>query len=153
MVVALPIAVLQTILAIFVLYSVWVPSFQASNPGKKTFFGVGAIGAFTTMFVGATGPLVAPFVIAASENRQQIVATHAILMTIQHLLKLVVFGILGFAFGSYIPLIVALLVFGFAGTYTGKLALNRLPESVFRTGLKTVLTLISAHLLYEAITV
>jgi uncharacterized membrane protein YfcA len=153
LVIALPIAVLQTILAVFVLYSVWAPKFQASSPGKKTFFGVGVIGAFTTMFVGATGSLVAPFVFAASENRQQIVATHAVLMTFQHLLKLLVFGILGFSFGSYIPLLVGLLVFGFAGTYSGKLALNRLPESAFRIGLKTVLTLISAHLLYEAITV
>ena len=50
-------------------------------------------------------------------------------------------------------MIVGLLVFGFAGTYIGKLALNRLPESVFQMGLKTVLTIISAHLLYEAIIV
>jgi uncharacterized membrane protein YfcA len=68
-VVALPIYLLKSILAVFILYSVWIPRFQASNPGKTTFFGAGALGAFTTMFVGATGVLIAPFVFAAARNR------------------------------------------------------------------------------------
>lgn len=150
LVVALPLHILQSILALFILYSVWGPKFQARKPSRKAFFGIGAFGAFTTMFVGATGPLIAPFVIAASKDRQQFVATHAMLMTLQHTLKLITFGLLGFAFGSYIPLLVGLLVFGFAGTYIGKLALNRLPEPVFRVILKTVLTLIAARLLFSA---
>jgi len=149
-VIALPIYLLKSILALFILYSVWVPAFQASDPGKKTFFGLGALGAFTTMFVGATGVLVAPFVFAAGKNRQEIVATHAALMTIQHLCKVIVFGFLGFAFASYTPFLIAVLVFGFAGTYIGKLALNRLPEHLFRSILKFILTALAARLLYSS---
>ena len=148
-VVTLPIYLLKSILAVFILYSVWVPGFQTSNPGKKTFFGVGALGAFTTMFVGATGVLIAPFVLAAGKNRQEIVATHATLMTIQHSCKVIVFGFLGFAFGPYIPLLIGLLIFGLAGTFIGKLALNRLPEHLFRSILKFILTALAARLLYS----
>ena len=149
-VVALPIYLLKSILAAFILYSVWIPRFQASDPGKKTFFAVGALGAFTTMFVGATGVLVAPFVFAAAKTRQEIVATHATLMTIQHSCKVIAFGFLGFAFGAYLPFLIGLLVFGFAGTFVGKLALNRLPEHLFRTILKFILTALAARLLYSA---
>lgn len=148
-VVVLPTYLLKSVLAAFILYSVWIPGFQASDPGKKTFFGVGALAAFTTMFVGATGVLIAPFVLAAAKNRQEIVATHATLMTIQHLFKVIVFGFLGFAFGSFVPFLISVIVFGFAGTYIGKLALNRLPEHLFRSILKFILTALAARLLYS----
>jgi uncharacterized membrane protein YfcA len=150
--IALPISLLQLILALFILYITWAPKFKADAPRWKTFFGLGAIATFVTMFVGATGPLVAPFAAAACEKRQQVVATHAMLMSVQHGLKVITFGFLGFAFGPYIPLLVGLLAFGFAGTYIGKHALNMLPEKAFRVGLKIILTVISLRLLYGAAT-
>ena len=149
-VIALPISLLQAVLAVFILYSTWAPKFRASSPGKKTFFGLGLLGAFATMFVGATGPLVAPFTAAASDQRQQVVAPHATLMTIQHGLKIVAFGVAGFAFGPYLPLLAGLLGFGFAGTYLGRHLLDKLPERAFRIGLKAILTAIALRLLYGA---
>lgn len=151
LVIALPLAVLQIVLALFILYATWAPKFSARKPGSLAFLGIGVFGAFTTMFVGATGPLVAPFVAAATNRREQVVATHAMLMSIQHLLKILVFGFLGFAFGPYLPLLAALLAFGFAGTFLGKKVLTRLPEQMFRSGLKIILTLIAARLLYGAV--
>jgi len=150
LVVSLPLPILQAVLAVFILYIAWIPKPASRDPGKKIFFGVGAIGAFATMFVGATGPLVAGFVAAACKNRQQVVATHAMLMSIQHGLKIVVFGFLGFAFGPYLALLAGLLLFGFAGTYCGKLVLMRLPERSFRIGLKIILSAIALRLLYSA---
>jgi len=45
---------------------------------------------------------------------------------------------------------VGLLAFGFAGTFAGKQMLDKLPEKIFRTILKIILTLISLRLLYGA---
>lgn len=149
--VSLPTQVLQIVLGGFVLYATWGPKFRASEPGKKTFFGVGLVGAFVTMFVGATGPLVAPFAAAASDKRQNVVATHATLMTIQHGFKVIAFGFLGFAFGPYIPLLVGLLACGFIGTYAGKHMLNFMPEHIFRIGLKAVITALALRLLYAGV--
>ncbi len=150
LVVTLPTPLLRAVLALFILYAVWAPKIQASNPGKRTFFSVGLGGAFVTMFVGATGPLVAPFAAAASDERQRVVATHAALMVIQHGLKIITFGILGFAFGPYVPLLATLLAFGFAGTWVGGKVLDRLPERIFRIGLKAIVTLMALRLLYDA---
>ncbi len=147
---SLPTALLQTVLAVFILYAVWAPKFKASSPGKPTFFTVGFAATLITMFVGATGPLVAPFVGAACPERQQVVATHATLMTVQHGFKIIAFGTLGFAFGPYIPLLVGLIAFGFAGTWCGKHILLRVPEETFRTGLKIILTLLAFRLFYGA---
>ena len=149
---ALEIWVLQAILGVFVLYATWVPKFKSSNPGPAKFFGCGVFGGFATMFVGGTGPLVAPFVNAACKERQQVVSTHASLMTFQHLFKVILFGVLGFSFGPYIPLLVGLVSFGVCGTIVGKKVLDKLPEKVFRIGLQTILTLLAARLLYAAAT-
>jgi uncharacterized membrane protein YfcA len=149
--IALPTQILQFILAIFIIYATWAPKFQASDPGKKTFFGVGAIVSFITMFVGATGPLVAPFISATTKDRKQIVATHATLMTFQHGLKIIAFGLLGFAFVSYVPLLVGMIGFGFIGTYIGRIVLLKLPEASFRLGHKVILTLLSLKLFQSAL--
>ncbi len=150
-VVSLPTAILQAILAVFILYATWAPKFQAHKPSLTTFFGTGLVATFVTMFVGATGPLVAPFVAAYCDRRQNTVATHALLMTIQHGVKIAAFGILGFSFGPYIPLLIGLIGCGFIGTLAGKSLLNRLPERVFKTGLKVILTLLSVRLMYSAL--
>jgi len=148
---ALPIWALKLALALFVLWATWAPKFRSSRPGPGKFFGVGAVGAFTTMFVGGTGPLIAPFVNAACGERQQVVATHAFLMTLQHGFKVVAFGLIGFAFGPYVPLLAGLLAFGFLGTLVGRRVLDTLPERVFRRGLQGVLTVLAGKLLYDAV--
>jgi uncharacterized membrane protein YfcA len=149
-VVSLPRWVLLGILAAFILYATWAPRFQSGKPGQVKFLVVGAVSTFVTMFVGATGALIAPFVSAACAERQQVVATHGMLMSIQHSFKVVAFGLIGFSFGPYIALLVGLLAFGLLGTYVGRMVLNRLPERIFRIGLRMVLTLLSCRLLYDA---
>lgn len=150
-VVSLPTPLLQVVLAVFILYATWAPKFRSRRPGQVKFLMVGAISTVVTMFVGATGALVAPFVAAACADRSEMVSTHAVVMSIQHGLKVIAFGVVGFVFGPYIPLLGGLLLFGFVGTYVGGLVLNRLPEPVFRMGLRMILTLLSLRLLYSAL--
>ncbi len=153
MVVTLPAILLESILAVFILYVVWAPKFKVSRLGKNTLFLIGGLSSFVTMFVGATGPLLAPFIAASSDTRQQLVATHAIMMTLQNILKLFIFGLLGFSFQEWLFVLMALLACGFIGTWVGKKVLNRMPEPIFRNGLKIVLTLIALKILWEPIQV
>ncbi len=101
LVIALPVALLQLVLAMVIVYTAWAPGFRGGEPSLAKFFGVGMVGAFVTMFVGATGPLIAPFAAAISPDRRVVVATHAMLMSFQHGLKIIAFGMLGFAFWPY----------------------------------------------------
>ena len=119
--------------------------------GKGKFFVVGVLTTIVTMFVGGTGVLVGSFVAPACPERHQFVSTHSVVMTIQHGLKVITFGLLGFAFGPYIALLVGLVSFSFVGSYAGKLLLNRLPERTFRIVLKATLTLLALQLFYTAL--
>jgi uncharacterized membrane protein YfcA len=151
MFVALPVGVLQMALAVFVLYATWAQRFKVSKPGPVKFGLLGLISGFVTMFVGGSGPLIAPFANAVGEDKQKVVATHAALMSMQHIVKLAAFGFIGFAFGPYIPFLVGALVLGFTGTWAGRHVLNRLPERSFRIGLQIILTLLAVRLVYAAV--
>jgi uncharacterized membrane protein YfcA len=78
------------------------------------------------------------------------VATHATLMSLQHLLKIVVFGVLGFAFAPYAVLIAMMIASGFIGTVIGRHVLIQMSEKRFRPILNTILVALSLKLAWEA---
>ncbi len=103
------------------------------------------------MFVGATGTVLATFIAAANPDRRDFVATNSVLMTIVHGLKVIVFGFLGFAFGTYLPLILAMVAAAFLGNVFGQGILERMPEKLFQRFFQIVLTLLAIRLLYAGI--
>lgn len=150
-VVALPKALLQGILGVFLLYVCWAPKFTVAAPSKGRFFILGVAGTLITMFVGATGTLLAPFFRGATKDRIEFVATSAVLMTFVHGLKVVVFGVLGFAFGAYLPLMVAMIAMTFFGNYFGRALLSRMPEQLFTRIFQVVLTILAVRLIYAGL--
>lgn len=146
----LPEQAFQMAIAGFVLLSTWLPRPRRFGRGRFAQLAGGAIIAALGMVVGATGPLVAVF-LKHLPDRRQLVATHAVLMTLQNSLKVVVFTALGFAFAAYLPLIVAMVVSGFAGTAAGSRLLLQIPEAGFRWGFRLVLTLVALDLLRNAL--
>ncbi|TRW99719.1 sulfite exporter TauE/SafE family protein [Paracoccus sp. M683] len=109
---------------------------------------VGAVSSFLTMFFGATGLFVAIFTKSQRLPRHDHVATHAALMTVQHGIKTLAFGLLGFAFAEWWPFIGAMIAAGFCGTLVGKTLLNRLDDRRFRLALDAVLILLSLRLIW-----
>lgn len=107
---------------------------------------VGGVSSFLTMFFGATGVFVATFTKSLALGRHAHVGTHALLMTVQHGIKTMTFGLLGFAFAPWLAFIVAMIVAGFAGTLAGGLVLNRMGDVRFRRALDIVLLVIAVRL-------
>lgn len=112
---------------------------------------VGGISSFLTMFFGATGLFVATFTKSHNLPRHSHVATHAALMTVQHGIKSIVFGLLGFAFAHWWAFIIAMMVAGLVGTMVGKTLLNRIDDRRFKIALDAVLILLSVQLIYAGV--
>jgi uncharacterized membrane protein YfcA len=70
-------------------------------------------------------------------------------MTAQHLLKVIAFGLLGFAFGEYLGLIVGMIATGFVGTLAGGRVLMRIDERRFAIVLNAVLVILAARLIWK----
>ena len=84
-------------------------------------------------------------------KRLEHVASHAACMTLQHALKVVAFGLLGFAYGPWLPLILAMILTGFVGTLLGRSLLIRTGDDRFHRVLSIVLTLLALRLLWSGL--
>ncbi|MEL6336290.1 MAG: TSUP family transporter [Pseudomonadota bacterium] len=145
----LPPPVLSLLVGIFVLGMLYVklPLPGGGLPLSVATPAAGGITSLLTMFVGATGPFVAAYLHRVALAREAHVATFSVMMTLQHLLKVTVFGLLGFAFAPWAPLMAAMIATGFLGTVVGRRILLSLDEARFRTILKALLTLLALRLL------
>src|SRR5690606_36593896 len=76
-------------------------------------------------------------------DRKALVATHAAATSVQHLLKVIVFGLAGFAFASWVRLVAVMIASGYLGTIYGSRLLDRLPEERFRLWFKIGITLLA----------
>ncbi|WP_395449022.1 sulfite exporter TauE/SafE family protein [Aminobacter sp. UC22_36] len=147
-VIQLPDALLKLVLGAFVIAITW-----AKIPGidklTRTGLAIGSvIVALVGMLVGATGPLVSVlFAQFFANDRKALVATHAAGMVAQHGLKIIVFGLAGFAFWDWLPLIGAMIVSGYLGTVYGTKLLERMPEESFRKWFKIAITVLALDLL------
>jgi uncharacterized membrane protein YfcA len=136
-------------LGCFILLMTWLPQIkkQLWFPGK--FLSLGFVQAFLTLFVGATGPLNQPFLMRAGLTRDQLVVTGAAFMTIVHLVKIITFGLLGFAFGPHLMLMALMVIAVISGSYTGTRLRHKTPEVLFRKAFKLLITLLAIRMIIK----
>jgi len=143
-----PPAVVQLALAGFI---TWSALGRLPAIGRRHVFAAGAVSSFLTMFFGATGSFVAATVKGMKLPPLEHVATHSTLMTLQHLLKSVVFGFLGFAFAPWLAFVAAMIASGFLGTVLGRHVLVRMGHRYFQPILSAILLLLAARLAWSGI--
>jgi uncharacterized protein len=148
--VALPERLLLALLGGFILLMTWIPKPHIPGLASGGMLIGGFIATFITMFVGATGPFVQALFLPLGLEKRVLVASHAACNVIQHGLKVVAFGWLGFNFADWLPLMAAMIVSGFLGTWMGTRLLEKLPEELFKTILKGMLTVLALDLLRRA---
>lgn len=111
----------------------------------------GFVVSFMAMLLGVSGLLMASFVKSMKLNPTDHVATHAGMVTFQHLFKSIAFGFFGFQFIPYAPLLIGMIVSGFIGTIIGKKLLISKGKIYFQTILNIILVVAGISMLWEAI--
>lgn len=142
-------ALLNLGLGLFILYAVWGkwPAMRRSGAWLA-----GILISFLSMFVGATGPLVAAMMKTQALDRQQHMATFSACMSLQHGLKIAAFGFFGFQFGSWMPLLLSMIASGFIGTWLGERWLAGRADEGFHRILNWLLTAMALQLLWQGLT-
>ncbi|MEE2762869.1 MAG: sulfite exporter TauE/SafE family protein [Pseudomonadota bacterium] len=146
----LPATVWQLTIALFVLFLCWGPSLPKASFGPAGIFLASGLTSFVSLFVGATGPLVAAFIKQIHRDRFTTVATFAAAMTLQHAPKALVFTVAGFVFPDWLPFILAMIACGFAGTWLGLHVLRSLSNRWFHRIFNVVLTALALRLVWQA---
>ena len=147
-VVQLPPWAVQMALGIFIIWAVFakLPPIQQ----RYVLLG-GVVSSFLTMFFGATGNFIAAMVKSMNLDPVPHVATHSLMMTFQHFVKVLIFGLIGFQFGPYIILIIGMLISGFIGTIIGSRFLTKAGGRYFKPVLNTILFLAAARLIWAGV--
>ena len=123
---------------------------KTTEKDSKSFIKVGSISGLASVFVGATGPLIAPFFLNSNLTKENIIANKAACQMITHLTKIPLF-ILFFnvnyveEYKLLLPLILAV----FIGTNFGKKILKMIPEKLFIKLFKTALFIIAIRLIFS----
>lgn len=148
----LPLEVIQLSIALFILLLCWGPAIPKVATGRVGTLLASALTTFLSLFVGATGPLVAAFIKQQqSSQRMQTVATFAAAMTLQHASKALAFGAIGFVFRDWLPLIAGMIAAGALGTWLGLHILSRISDRHFARLFNLILTLLAIRLAWQAI--
>ena len=147
-VVQLPPWAVQLALGVFIIWAVFakLPPIQQ----RYILFG-GVVSSFLTMFFGATGNFIAAMVKSMNLDPVPHVATHSLMMTFQHLVKVSIFGLIGFQFGPYMVLIFGMVISGFIGTVIGSRFLTKAGGRYFKPVLNTILFLAAARLIWAGV--
>ena len=143
--------ILKPLIGIFIIWFLFGRRPQVKDK-QPHFFGVGALSGLTTTFIGATGPLIAPFFLKGKLTKEEIIANKAVCQAISHAGKIPLFIIFfNYNYFAELGLLIPLTIAVFIGTNFGKQILQFIPEQVFRILFKVALTLIAIKLIIDEI--
>ena len=132
------------------LYIIWFLYIRKKDKtvSETAFLWLGGLSGLVTVFIGAAGPMIAPFFINKDLKKESIIATKALCQAIGHLGKIPIFI---FLFNvNYLAdwkVILPLVLAVYCGTKFGKMMLGKLPEETFKILFKIALTLIGIRLI------
>jgi len=138
----------------FVLAATWLESFFSIAKGESALRVLpvgGALVGFFSPLVGATGPLLGPFILALELGSQSTIATMASCQIFQHASKVLLFGARGFNPLAYALPCAVLCACAIVGSAIGTRLLDQIPERQFKTLVRLVLTALAAHQLYSGL--
>ncbi|MDH3656139.1 MAG: sulfite exporter TauE/SafE family protein [Myxococcales bacterium] len=133
----------------FLLWRRYKPKLR--NPPIWSYAVLGLAAGLLTIFVGATGPFLAPFFLRDDFDNEQVIATKAVCQTWLHLLKIPAFLALSFDYAPYAPVLVGLVVAVIGGTYFGKHLLSRISKERFVFSFQLVLAILSVYLILSTL--
>jgi uncharacterized membrane protein YfcA len=142
-------------IGVFVLVATWLPGWlrvgARGGDARQALPWGGALVGFASTSVGATGPLLAPFILALELGTQSTVGTLAACQIFQHLSKIALFGMAGFEFGRFALPLVGLCLASIAGSAIGARLLDRVPERAFRTAVRILLSALALQLVVQGV--
>ena len=136
-------------IGIYILWFLYLRKKKSAN--KFNFFSIGIIGGLTSIFIGAVGPLIAPFFLNDKLTKENIIANKAACQIITHIGKIPLFiYFFDLNYFKHATLLIPLMLAVYIGTHLGKKLLGYIPERTFKMIFKISLTIIAIKLIFDA---
>ena len=131
----------------YILLNLWSKPFSHAMIRFESFYIIGALQTGLSLIVGATGPLTQNILLKKLHNKDQIIATGAIFMSISHLAKIAVFGMIGFKFGEYFLILILMSLGAILGSYIGSKMRKKVNNQVYIRIIKYLLSLLAIKMI------
>jgi len=138
-------------IGVYILLNLWSKSFGQYIKKYESYFMAGFFQTGLSVIVGATGPLTMTLLLKDFDDKDKVVATGAMLMSITHTAKLFVFAIFGFMFFEYIYMMIFMVAGAVAGSYFGTKIRHKIDGKKFINILKVLLSLLAIRAIYTTI--
>lgn len=134
-------------IGVYILLNVWTESFKRLVEKFESFLLAGFLQTGLGLIVGATGPLTMSLLLNHLGSREQIVATAALMMTFSHLVKIILYGWLGFNYLAYTWALLFLFAGAVLGSYVGTRIRWRIENQRFKLLLAVVLSILALRMI------
>ena len=140
---------LKPLIGTYILWFLYLRKKQSTK--LFNYFSVGILGGLTSIFIGAVGPLIAPFFLNDELTKENIIANKAACQIITHLGKIPLFiYFFDLNYFDHAILLIPLMLSVYIGTHLGKKLLGYIPERTFKMIFKISLTIIAIKLIFDA---
>ncbi len=130
----------------YILLSLWSTKFNDKIKKYENYYLIGFLQSGLSVVVGATGPLTTTLLLKEYQDKDKVVSTAALLMSITHALKVFVFVYFGFKFSEYLDVIVVMVIGVIIGSYLGTKLRDKVDGKKLLLTLKILLTLLAIKL-------
>jgi uncharacterized membrane protein YfcA len=131
----------------YILLNLWSTPFSNTMKRFESFYIIGALQTGLSLIVGATGPLTQNILLKKLQNKDKIIATGALFMSISHFAKIVIFGLIGFQFGDYFSTLLLMSLGAILGSYIGSKVRKKVDNQVYLQMIKYLLSLLAAKMI------
>jgi uncharacterized membrane protein YfcA len=147
---SLPEKTIGVAIALVMLVAIWLPAIRWRPRLRHPWAVVGFVHSFlSTLF--AYGALLHAVILHTKLTRRQIVGTMAAALTGMSVFKITGYTLNGFDYVPYLTMIALSVAAALAGTWVGKLIIDRVSEKTFRFVFRSLVTLTAIRLLYVTI--
>lgn len=144
-------AYIPVFIGVYILLKLWSERMGKLLSSFDSLFVLGFLQTGLGILVGSTGHLVMPRLLKEISDRDGIVATSGMFMSLSHGLKLLAYGIIGFTFSQYFVLLVCMVFGALVGSLLGTLLRRRISNRWFSQVLKVLLTVMALRMIYSAL--
>ncbi len=148
--VELPERVIAIAIGTLMLIAIWLPAVSWRPRVAHPWGIVGFVHSFlSTLF--AYGALLHAVILHAGLRRREVVGTMGAALTGMGVFKITGYALNGFDYRPYLVVIALSVLCAFAGTWVGKLLIDRIAERTFRVAFRLFVTLTALRLMYTGI--
>ncbi|MEH6651908.1 MAG: TSUP family transporter [Motiliproteus sp.] len=142
---------LQVSIGLFVLITTWLPTVFTLKGTRLQIMTTGSGVTVLALCVGGVGPALAAILRGLGFSKGAFVATISACFFWVNLLKVGVYGALGFSFAEWMPFVVLMVILGALGVWAGRRLLGLLNEQLFSHLLKLLLTGLAVRILWQGL--